>query len=57
NKGMDVSCQAVGAGPPKGTDILKNVWPHFILSCSEAVLTNRSGDNRGKFKIQSFSLN
>uniref|UniRef100_A0A672MIB6 Uncharacterized protein n=1 Tax=Sinocyclocheilus grahami TaxID=75366 RepID=A0A672MIB6_SINGR len=24
------------------------------ISCSEAVLTNRSGDNRGKFRIQSF---
>lgn len=24
------------------------------LSCTEPVLTNRCGDNRGKFKIQSF---
>ncbi|KAL0193936.1 hypothetical protein M9458_012232, partial [Cirrhinus mrigala] len=24
------------------------------ISCTERVLTNRSGDNRGKFKIQSF---
>ncbi|XP_068166219.1 phosphatidylethanolamine-binding protein 1 [Antennarius striatus] len=63
-KGNDVSsgCRMsdyVGSGPPKGTGLHRYVWLVFEqpgpLKCSEPVLTNRSGENRGKFKIQSFS--
>jgi len=63
-KGNDISSAKVmsdyvGSGPPKGTGLHRYVWLVYeqtngALSCSEAVLTNRSGDNRGKFKIQSF---
>lgn len=63
-KGNDISSgkvmsDYVGSGPPKGTGLHRYVWLVYeqtngALSCSEAVLTNRSGDNRGKFKIQSF---
>lgn len=42
--------------PPSG--LHRYVWLVYeqsgSLSCSEPVLTNRSGDGRGKFKIQSF---
>ncbi|KAG7263617.1 hypothetical protein CRUP_026590 [Coryphaenoides rupestris] len=60
-KGNDVSSgrvmsDYVGSGPPKGTG---TVWAGSMssrgpLSCTEPVLTNRCGDNRGKFRIKSF---
>ncbi|XP_028313473.1 phosphatidylethanolamine-binding protein 1 [Gouania willdenowi] len=62
-KGNDVSSGTVlsdyvGSGPPKGTGLHRYVWLVYeqssSLSCSEPTLTNRSGDGRGKFKIQSF---
>ncbi|KAM6965696.1 phosphatidylethanolamine-binding protein 1 [Aplochiton taeniatus] len=62
-KGNDVSSGCVmsdyvGSGPPKGTGLHRYVWLVYeqsgSISCSEPVLTNRSGDSRGKFKIQSF---
>ncbi|XP_004072118.1 phosphatidylethanolamine-binding protein 1 [Oryzias latipes] len=62
-KGNDVSSGCVlsdyvGSGPPKGTGLHRYVWLVYeqpgSLSCSEKVLTNRSGDGRGKFKIQTF---
>uniref|UniRef100_A0A3Q0T5Y4 Phosphatidylethanolamine binding protein 1 n=1 Tax=Amphilophus citrinellus TaxID=61819 RepID=A0A3Q0T5Y4_AMPCI len=62
-KGNDVSSGCVksdyvGSGPPKGTGLHRYVWLVYeqpgTLSCSEPDLTNRSGDSRGKFKIQSF---
>ncbi|XP_051954398.1 phosphatidylethanolamine-binding protein 1 [Xyrauchen texanus] len=62
-KGNDISSGCVmsdyvGSGPPKGTGLHRYVWLVYeqsgSISCTEPVLTNRSGDNRGKFKIQSF---
>ncbi|XP_042344182.1 phosphatidylethanolamine-binding protein 1 [Plectropomus leopardus] len=62
-KGNDVSSgrvmsDYVGSGPPQGTGLHRYVWLVYeqpgSLSCTETVLTNRSGDGRGKFKIQSF---
>uniref|UniRef100_A0A9J7Z8G3 Phosphatidylethanolamine binding protein 1 n=2 Tax=Cyprinus carpio TaxID=7962 RepID=A0A9J7Z8G3_CYPCA len=62
-KGNDISSGCVmsdyvGAGPPKGTGLHRYVWLVYeqpgSISCTERVLTNRSGDNRGKFKIQGF---
>ncbi|KAK5621622.1 Phosphatidylethanolamine-binding protein 1 [Crenichthys baileyi] len=62
-KGNDVSSGCVmsdyvGSGPPKGTGLHRYVWLVYeqpgSLSCSETVLTNRSGDGRGKFKLQTF---
>ncbi|XP_054466335.1 phosphatidylethanolamine-binding protein 1 [Anoplopoma fimbria] len=62
-KGNDVSSGCVmsdyvGSGPPKGTGLHRYVWLVYeqpgSLSCTETVLTNRSGDCRGKFQIQSF---
>lgn len=62
-KGNDVGSGCVisdyvGSGPPKGTGLHRYVWLVYEqsaeLKCSEPVLTNRSGDNRGKFKIQAF---
>ncbi|KAA8592534.1 hypothetical protein FQN60_017989 [Etheostoma spectabile] len=62
-KGNDVSSGCVlsdyvGSGPPKGTGLHRYVWLVYeqpgSLSCTEPVLTNRSGDCRGTFKIQSF---
>ncbi|KAI3372581.1 hypothetical protein L3Q82_023054 [Scortum barcoo] len=63
-KGNDVSSGSVmsdyvGSGPPKGTGLHRYVWlvvrkQPGSLSCTECVLCNRSGDGRGKFKIQSF---
>ncbi|XP_040052345.2 phosphatidylethanolamine-binding protein 1 [Gasterosteus aculeatus] len=64
-KGNDVSSGCVvsdyvGSGPPKGTGLHRYVWLVYeqpaSLSCDEAVLTNRSGDGRGKFRVQSFRL-
>lgn len=62
-KGNDVSSGCVmsdyvGSGPPKGTGLHRYVWLVYEqsgnLSCTEPVLTNCCGDNRGKFKIQAF---
>ncbi|KAJ8263416.1 hypothetical protein COCON_G00158730 [Conger conger] len=62
-KGNDISSGCVmsdyvGSGPPKGTGLHRYVWLVYEqpgkISCTEAVLTNRSGDNRGKFKLQNF---
>ncbi|XP_067083740.1 phosphatidylethanolamine-binding protein 1 [Osmerus mordax] len=62
-KGNDVSSGCVlsdyvGSGPPKGTGLHRYVWLVYeqasSVSCSEPILTNRSGDNRGKFQIKSF---
>lgn len=62
-KGNDVSSgrvmsDYVGSGPPQGTGLHRYVWLVYEqagpLSCSEPVLTNRSGSGRGQFKIQSF---
>ncbi|KAG7318151.1 hypothetical protein KOW79_017906 [Hemibagrus wyckioides] len=62
-KGNDVSSGCVmsdyvGSGPPKGTGLHRYVWLVYEqpgpVNCNERVLTNRSGDNRGKFKIQDF---
>ncbi|XP_048851958.1 phosphatidylethanolamine-binding protein 1 [Brienomyrus brachyistius] len=48
----------VGSGPPKGTGLHRYVWLVYEqqrqVSCAEPVLTNRSGDHRGKFKISDF---
>ncbi|KAL7836909.1 hypothetical protein AOLI_G00281930 [Acnodon oligacanthus] len=62
-KGNDISTGCVmsdyvGSGPPKGTGLHRYVWLVYeqpgSLNCTEAVLTNRSGENRGKFKIANF---
>ncbi|XP_072520738.1 phosphatidylethanolamine-binding protein 1 [Salminus brasiliensis] len=48
----------VGAGPPNGTGLHRYLWLVYeqpgSVNCTESVLTNRSGDKRGKFKIASF---
>nr|XP_057925678.1 phosphatidylethanolamine-binding protein 1 isoform X1 [Doryrhamphus excisus] len=65
-KGNDVSSGCVmsdyvGSGPPQGSGLHRYVWLVYQqsgeLSCSEPVLTNRSGEGRGKFKIYSFRQN
>lgn len=44
--------------PSPSAGLHRYVWLVYeqagTLSCSEAVLTNRSGDGRGKFQIQDF---
>ncbi|XP_034261846.1 phosphatidylethanolamine-binding protein 1 [Pantherophis guttatus] len=48
----------VGSGPPKGTGLHRYVWLVYEqpqqLSCNEPILSNRSGDKRGNFKIATF---
>ncbi|XP_009950709.1 PREDICTED: phosphatidylethanolamine-binding protein 1 [Leptosomus discolor] len=48
----------VGSGPPKGTGLHRYVWLVYEqpkqLTCNEPILSNRSGDKRGKFKVASF---
>ena len=48
----------VGSGPPKGTGLHRQVWLVYEqegpLKCDEPILSNRSGDHRGKFKVASF---
>lgn len=48
----------VGSGPPKGTGLHRYVWLVYEqegpLKCDEPILSNRSGDHRGKFKVASF---
>ncbi|XP_036623576.1 phosphatidylethanolamine-binding protein 1-like [Trichosurus vulpecula] len=62
-KGSDVSSgevlsDYVGSGPPKGTGLHRYVWLIYEqngpLKCDEHVLSNRSGDHRGKFKVAAF---
>lgn len=62
-KGNDISSgkvlsDYVGSGPPKGTGFHRYVWLVYQqdkpLKCDEPILTNRSGDHRGKFKTAAF---
>uniref|UniRef100_A0A8C8SRI0 Phosphatidylethanolamine binding protein 1 n=1 Tax=Pelusios castaneus TaxID=367368 RepID=A0A8C8SRI0_9SAUR len=62
-KGNDISSGCVlsdyvGSGPPKGTGLHRYVWLVYEqtqpLTCNEPILTNRSGDKRGKFQVASF---
>lgn len=62
-KGNDISSGTVlsdyvGSGPPSGTGLHRYVWLVYEqdkpLKCDEPVLSNRSGDHRGKFKVASF---
>ncbi|XP_068937588.1 phosphatidylethanolamine-binding protein 1 [Petaurus breviceps papuanus] len=62
-KGNDISSGSVlsdyvGSGPPKGTGLHRYVWLVYEqngpLKCDERVLSNRSGDHRGKFKVANF---
>ncbi|XP_043833608.1 phosphatidylethanolamine-binding protein 1 [Dromiciops gliroides] len=62
-KGSDISSgqvlsDYVGSGPPKGTGLHRYVWLVYEqngpLKCDERVLSNRSGDHRGKFKVAAF---
>lgn len=49
----------VGSGPPKGTGLHRYVYLAFKqpaeLKPDEKILTNRSGDGRGGFKIRDFA--
>ncbi|XP_059475141.1 protein D3-like isoform X2 [Neocloeon triangulifer] len=49
----------VGSGPPQGTGLHRYVFLIFkqsgSLTFDEPRLTNRSGDNRGKFSIRNFA--
>ncbi|XP_050552649.1 protein D2 isoform X1 [Spodoptera frugiperda] len=51
--------QYVGSGPPQGTGLHRYVFLVYQqpgkLSFDEPRLTNRSGDNRGKFSIANFA--
>ncbi|EOA93994.1 Phosphatidylethanolamine-binding protein 1, partial [Anas platyrhynchos] len=62
-KGNDVGSGTVlsdyvGSGPPKGTGLHRYVWLVYEqpkqLKCDEPILSNRSGDKRGKFKVAAF---
>lgn len=62
-KGNDISSGTVlsdyvGSGPPKGTGLHRYVWLVYTqdgpLECDEPILSNRSGDHRGKFKVAAF---
>ncbi|XP_015360683.1 phosphatidylethanolamine-binding protein 1 [Marmota marmota marmota] len=62
-KGNDISSGTVlsdyvGSGPPSGTGLHRYVWLVYEqdkpLKCDEPILSNRSGDNRGKFKVSAF---
>lgn len=62
-KGNDISSGTVlsdyvGSGPPSGTGLHRYVWLVYeqeqALSCDEPILSNRSGDNRAKFKVETF---
>ncbi|XP_037673215.1 phosphatidylethanolamine-binding protein 1 [Choloepus didactylus] len=48
----------VGSGPPKGTGLHRYVWLVYEqdgpLKFDEPILSNRSGDGRGNFKVVSF---
>lgn len=55
----EVLSEYVGSGPPPDTGLHRYVFLIFKqsgkLSFDEPRLTNRSGDNRGCFKIQKFA--
>uniref|UniRef100_A0A8C6QHV0 Phosphatidylethanolamine-binding protein 1 n=1 Tax=Nannospalax galili TaxID=1026970 RepID=A0A8C6QHV0_NANGA len=56
-KGNDISSETilsdyVGSGPPSGTGLHR--YQDKLLKCNEPVLSNRSGDHCGKFKVASF---
>nr|XP_058897082.1 phosphatidylethanolamine-binding protein 1 [Kogia breviceps] len=62
-KGNDISSGTVlsdyvGSGPPKGTGLHRYIWLVYEqdkpLKCDEPILSNRSGDHRGKFKVANF---
>ncbi|KAH0500818.1 Phosphatidylethanolamine-binding protein 1 [Microtus ochrogaster] len=48
----------VGSGPPSGTGLHSYVWLVYEqdkpLNCDEPILSNRSGDHRGNFKVVAF---
>ena len=58
SKGETLS-EYVGSGPPEGTGLHRYVFLIYKqngkLSFDEKRLTNRSGDNRGKFSIRNFA--
>merc|ERR1712136_183116 len=49
----------VGSGPPQGTGLHRYIFLAYKqpakLTCDEPRLTNRSGNNRGKFSIRKFA--
>ncbi|XP_055467925.1 phosphatidylethanolamine-binding protein 1-like [Psammomys obesus] len=62
-KGNDISSgkvlsDYVGSGPPSGTGLHRYVWLVYEqdkpLRCDEPILSNRSGDHRGKFRAAAF---
>uniref|UniRef100_A0A646QDK5 PBP1 n=1 Tax=Hemiscolopendra marginata TaxID=943146 RepID=A0A646QDK5_9MYRI len=58
SKGETLS-EYIGSGPPKGTGLHRYVYLVYKqpekLKPTETRLTNRSGDNRGNFKIKNFA--
>ncbi|KAG8200127.1 hypothetical protein JTE90_018916 [Oedothorax gibbosus] len=54
-----VMSEYVGSGPPQGTGLHRYVFLVYkqpgVINCSEKKLTNRSGNHRGNFKIESFA--
>ncbi|XP_061043359.1 phosphatidylethanolamine-binding protein 1-like [Eubalaena glacialis] len=62
-KGNDISSGTVlsdyvSSGPPKGTGLHRYIWLVYEqdrpLKCDEPILSNQSGDHRGKFKVENF---
>ena len=62
-KGNDISSGTVlsdhvGSGPPKGTGLHRYIGLVYEqdrpLKCDEPILSNQSGDHRGKFKVTNF---
>ncbi|XP_011352256.1 protein D2 isoform X2 [Ooceraea biroi] len=55
----EVLSEYVGSGPPQGTGLHRYVFLLYKqnnkLTFTEKRLTNRSGDNRGKFSIKNFA--
>ncbi|XP_032672736.1 protein D2-like isoform X3 [Odontomachus brunneus] len=55
----EVLSEYVGSGPPQGTGLHRYVFLLYKqsgkLTFDEKRLTNRSGDNRGKFSIKNFA--
>ncbi|XP_043924258.1 phosphatidylethanolamine-binding protein 1 [Protopterus annectens] len=63
-KGNDISTGCVmsdyvGSGPPQGSGLHRYVWLVYEqpgeIKCDERVLSNRSGDHRGKFSVANFA--
>lgn len=58
-KGETLS-EYVGSGPPQGTGLHRYVFLVYKqdgkITFTEKKLTNKSGDNRGKFSIKSFAV-